>query len=305
MGGGFRADFSSVPTASTTRSARRAPAPTRLTPAQQPDRVAAVSTLEDLRLAIADASVAVVTLVAHIYLDGSQLEIAPGRMLTVRGGSCAAVPRDAPVASVGACALDAAGSSRHFLVQQGAALSLNGVLLLRGRALQGGCVLALGRDAKVNVSSSAFSDCISAGDGGALLALDGASATLSQSERPTQTTTRLLLPSTFLHDGSMMRFGAAMRCAPVRFRRMRSAAWDRFASGRGSDGTCLLLLSVGCTLYAYCCPAAFPGSSLADAQAPEPPPRKEGRNLRAAATGAIVGCASTLVERHKSGRFKF
>lgn len=94
----------------------------------------------------------------------------PGRRLSLSGSAaCSAQPSG--------CALDAGGASRHFLVADNATLLLGGLVLSNGYALQGGCVLAL-RGGALNASAVTFQGCAALGDGGALLALSGASASL-------------------------------------------------------------------------------------------------------------------------------
>lgn len=165
-----------------------APAPARppQTPASSPSGPSArVSTLDALSRALSDPSVSLITLSAHLRLSGAPLLLPPNRpRLSLQGdpSACAAAPGrpSGPIFDAlppGLCFLDAAGASRVLELSRGAAVDLSGLALVNGRALAGGAVLATA--AQVSAAGCAFANCTAVGDGGALLALAGATATLS------------------------------------------------------------------------------------------------------------------------------
>ena len=186
-GAEFRATFRSAPGV--------APAASTTPIAGPLGPVTTAATLAELRTALADPAVLSVTLAAHIALDGDQLEVAPraqpGAVLALLGGACVAPAPGVRPLPAGTCALDAMGRSRVLLLRPGAALRMQQVALLRGAALQGGCVLAVA--AQLNATASVFADCTASGDGGAVLALAGAAVTLSNCAH-TQSLLRAFVP---------------------------------------------------------------------------------------------------------------
>ena len=205
----LRASYSSVPaTAPSVPAEDGAPFPTTLGPA------ATAATLPELRNALADPTVLLVTLTAHIVLNGQQLEVAqraqPGAALALLGGACGAPAPSGRPLPVGTCALDAVGRSRVLLLRPGASLSLLRVVLLRGTSLQGGCVLAVA--AQLNATASVFADCAASGDGGGVLSLAGAAVTLSSCARAPPASTPAP-PARRVRDASMPRMVLRVSCA--------------------------------------------------------------------------------------------
>lgn len=155
----------------------------------------AASSLADLERAFADPTVTEVILSDNIALTGTALVLTgAGRLLSLRPGASACSRSRAASVPTGMCEIDAGFRSRHFVVQNGASLTLQGLALTRGAALQGGSVLAIG-GASASASGCLFADSTALGDGGALLAVNGS--------------TLIVRGSAFRNCSSLRAFGGA------------------------------------------------------------------------------------------------
>jgi hypothetical protein len=138
-------------------------------------------------------------LAAHIALAGAPLKLSGAARsplrLTSDPTACAAAPLPAGwrAAPPGSCALHAGGASRLLDLRAGASLSLSGVALLGGAAPQGAAALVLDGSALV-ASDCLIADARAIGDGGAVLALAGATVSLDGCAPPPGLP-RLLLPA--------------------------------------------------------------------------------------------------------------
>ena len=139
--------------------------------ALSPSGTASVATAAALRAAAADPSVSVILVKGSLALDGQPILVQGARSLTVSSGaSCGA-----------ACSIDAASQSRHFEVRGGAFLTLTGLVLLNGAAVEGGSVLVVGAGSSLLAAACTFANSTSVGDGGAIAAVGSASVVLQSS----------------------------------------------------------------------------------------------------------------------------
>ena len=166
LGAGVQAAYS------TTRQRAPAAKPPTRPPPPAPHRsggTATATTLAQLAAAMADPTVSVITLTAHLALP-AQLSLT-SRSLSIVGACSVPYTASGQTVPAGLCALDASGSgSRHFLVSGGASLRLSSLFLLGGSALQGGSALAVGRSS-LGLSGCVVADSSAVGDGAAALAV--------------------------------------------------------------------------------------------------------------------------------------
>lgn len=196
----LRADYN-VTTGPSSPPPREPPAPALPLPAEGPSR--RISSTADLRAALADPSVSLIILSAHLLLDGREISLArpnpspgaattlPNRSVTIRGDAASCPPT--PPFPPGACVIDAGGLSRHFHVRgRGAALALDNVALVGGSALIGGSVL-VETGGVFSATRTAFAASRAVGDGGAVLALgQGSSLALQNCALPGKGVPRVL-----------------------------------------------------------------------------------------------------------------
>lgn len=171
-GSGLTANFSTTPLApGASLPARFPPPPLSTTPAAAggPTVAVAVSSYSALLAAVADPSVASVTLSADVrFPPGSPLVVAGAARSLSISSAAAACP-------AGGCALDGGGASQLFRVSGGARLRLSGVTLRRCSAVQGGCALVSGQGSSLSADSCTFADSTATADGGCALAVSSAS----------------------------------------------------------------------------------------------------------------------------------
>jgi hypothetical protein len=151
-------------------------------------KAVAVASYADFAAAVADPTVAAVSLLAHIAFPPSQPPLALlGRAISITGNvtACAATPLPpafaarppfAPAAAFRFCLLSAAGS-QLFRLADGARLDLSRVAVAGCAATQGGCAAAVNGSA-ISATDSLFADARSLGDGAVFLALARSSVAL-------------------------------------------------------------------------------------------------------------------------------
>jgi len=91
----------------------------------------AVSDEAGLRAAI-DSSVSEVVVTANVSLTAGQLEVSPGRNLTLRG-ACGGAANASP------CTVDANSLSRHLHVMPGAEVRVSNLIFINGAAVSTAC----------------------------------------------------------------------------------------------------------------------------------------------------------------------
>lgn len=92
-----------------------------------------LTTVAQLAAFAARGGTAEAVLGAHLVLEGTRIELASNASLTLRGdaAACGAPPADWPDAA-GLCVIDANATSQHFVVSDGASLTLDGLALVNG-----------------------------------------------------------------------------------------------------------------------------------------------------------------------------
>lgn len=195
-----------------------------------------VRTSADLLSAIADPSVSVALLVAHVALPVGTGEIAipSGRSLTIAGsaadcqGGQSASPPGVSAAALSAlsalplCTVDAGRQSRVFRVSPGASLTLQSVTVSNGQSAGPGGGIFLSGAATLTLQGSQILDCLSGGYGGGIAGEGGCALSVADS---------LIALNTGSADGGGL---AAVSCASVSVQRSRIL--NNTAGGRARGG---------------------------------------------------------------------